>query len=93
MKILQTTTFKKQVKNLHKNQKQILDEAIKEVMANPTIGQMKKGDLADIRVYKFKILNQLYCKRQFSSFSYDARRCVSMLYGRIARSCSLFSAL
>ena len=52
--------FKKQVKNLHKNQKQILDEAIKEVMANPTIGQMKKGDLADIRVYKFKILNQLY---------------------------------
>ena len=57
--ILQTPTFKKAVKKLHKNQKADLDEAIKELMIDPLLGEQKKGDLAFLRVYKFSMVNQL----------------------------------
>ena len=59
MEILQTTTFKKQVKKLHKNQKSFLDHAIHDVLANTSIGTMKTGNLSGIRIYKFQIINQL----------------------------------
>jgi len=59
VKILQTPTFKKQVKKLHKNQKRDLDDAIKTIVKNPLIGQEKKGDLNDVQVYKFKMVKQL----------------------------------
>jgi mRNA-degrading endonuclease RelE of RelBE toxin-antitoxin system len=57
--VLQTPTFKKAVKKLHKNQKADLDEAIKELMIDPLLGEQKKGDLAFLRVYKFSMVNQL----------------------------------
>jgi mRNA-degrading endonuclease RelE of RelBE toxin-antitoxin system len=57
--ILQTPTFKKQVKKLHKNKKQELDEAIKKIIKDPSIGDLKKGDLSRVQVYKFKIRKQL----------------------------------
>ena len=57
--VLQTPTFKKAVKKLHKNQKADLDEAIKELMIDPLLGEQKKGDLAFLRVYKFNMVNQL----------------------------------
>ncbi|KKQ32327.1 MAG: Addiction module toxin, RelE/StbE family [candidate division TM6 bacterium GW2011_GWF2_37_49] len=59
MKILQTPTFNKQVKKLHKNQKSDLDEAVECVVNNPVIGDQKKGDLAGVLVYKFKMVGQL----------------------------------
>ncbi|QHJ10379.1 hypothetical protein FX988_00591 [Paraglaciecola mesophila] len=58
-KVLQTPSFKKAVKKLHKNQKQDLDKAIKLIVAEPTLGEQKKGDLAFMRVYKFKMVKQL----------------------------------
>ena len=57
--VLQTPTFKKAVKKLHKNQKEDLDEAIKQLMADPLLGEQKKGDLAFLRVYKFNMVKQL----------------------------------
>jgi len=57
-KILQTSSFKKNVKKLHNNQKSQLDEAVKLVLSKPEIGTQKKGDLAKVFVYKFKIQNQ-----------------------------------
>ena len=59
MRVLQTVRFKKAVKKLHTNQKRDLDEAVKTVMGELTIGQLKVGDLAGIRVYKFKMSGQL----------------------------------
>ncbi len=59
MEILQTPTFKKHVKKLHKKQKKDLDKAIKNIVINPKVGDMKKGDLIGIRVYKFKMVSQL----------------------------------
>ena len=57
--VLQTPTFKKSVKKLKPNQKSELDIAIKALMAKPSLGEQKKGDLAFLRVYKFKMNRQL----------------------------------
>ena len=57
--VLQTSSFKKTVKRLHKNQKKDLDIAVKQLMNNPVLGELKKGDLSFLRVYKFKMVNQL----------------------------------
>lgn len=57
--ILQTPTFKKAVKKLHKNQKADLDTEVKKLINDPYLGQQKKGDLAFLRVHKFKMVNQL----------------------------------
>ena len=57
--ILQTPTFKKAVKKLKDNQKKDLDIAVKELVESPLLGEQKKGDLAFLRVYKFKMNKQL----------------------------------
>jgi mRNA-degrading endonuclease RelE of RelBE toxin-antitoxin system len=50
--------FKKVYKKLHDNQKVAVNEAIQAIIAYPKIGEEKKGDLAGVFVYKFKIHNQ-----------------------------------
>lgn len=57
--VLQTPSFKKAVKKLHQNQKVDLDNAVKVLIENPLLGEQKKGDLSFLRVYKFKMVNQL----------------------------------
>lgn len=57
--VLQTSSFKKAVKKLHKSQKSDLDIAVKELMEEPLLGELKKGDLSFMRVYKFKMAKQL----------------------------------
>lgn len=57
--VLQTPTFKKAVKKLHKNQKTDLDNAVKELIKEPLLGEQKKGDLSFLRVHKFKMVKQL----------------------------------
>lgn len=58
-KILQTSTFKKAVKKLHKNKKKDLDTAVRKLVDDPLLGEQKKGDLSYMRVYKFKMGKQL----------------------------------
>ena len=57
-KIIQSPVFARQKKKLYKQQIKDLDNAVKYVYSDPTIGNMKKGDLLGIQVYKFKIQNQ-----------------------------------
>lgn len=57
--ILQAPSFKKAVKKLNAKQKQDLDKAVKELMADTELGEQKKGDLSYLRVYKFKMNKQL----------------------------------
>ena len=59
-KLLQTPTFAKNKKKLHKNQLPELDSAIKSIYEDPYIGEQKKGDLASVFVYKCKITKQLF---------------------------------
>lgn len=57
--VRQTTSFKRAVKKLKANQKKDLDEAVKLIMRDMTLGEQKKGDLAYLFVYKFKMSKQL----------------------------------
>lgn len=59
MNVAQTTPFRKAVKKLNRNQKQDLDRAVQTIVNDPTIGEMKTGDLSGVSVYKFKMNKQL----------------------------------
>jgi len=59
MKILLTPTFERALKKLHKPQKLDLDGAVRAIAQDPVIGEAKVGDLAGVRVYKFRMSNQL----------------------------------
>ena len=54
----QMPAFKKAYKKLHKQEKTIVDDAIRAIIQDPEIGEGKKGDLAGVFVYKFKIHHQ-----------------------------------
>ena len=51
-------SFKKAYKKLHANEKSKVNDAIRVIIQNPNLGQEKKGDLAGVFVYKFKVHNQ-----------------------------------
>ncbi|MDQ2993962.1 MAG: type II toxin-antitoxin system RelE/ParE family toxin [Pseudomonadota bacterium] len=50
--------FKRAYKKLHPDKKVKVDDAIRAIKEEPSLGQEEKGDLADIFVYKFKIDQQ-----------------------------------
>jgi len=55
MKIFQSRSFERKVKKFTKKEKDILDDEIKNIAENLTIGTEKKGDLRGVFVHKFKI--------------------------------------
>ncbi|ADE16311.1 conserved hypothetical protein [Nitrosococcus halophilus Nc 4] len=59
MHLLVTPSFAQAAKKLHRAQKAELDKAVRSVSTNPEVGEVKVGDLAGIRVYKFHLSNQL----------------------------------
>ena len=59
MIIVERPAFKKSTKKLHKNQRRDLEASVIEIAQKPEIGQLKKGDLAALRVHKFKMVGQL----------------------------------
>lgn len=59
MRLLVTPTFIRAIKKLHPQQKLELDAALKAICANPAIGDAKVGDLAGVRVHKFRLANQI----------------------------------
>lgn len=58
MRLLVTPTFDRTVKKLHRQQKALLDEAVRAIASEPELGEAKVGDLAGIQVYKFNMGNQ-----------------------------------
>ena len=45
---------------MHKREKDLLDQEIRNIADNPSIGEEKKGDLKGIFVHKFKIKTAEY---------------------------------
>ena len=45
---------------MHSREKKALDNAIKKIISDPSIGDMKTGDLAGIQVFKYKLGTQRY---------------------------------
>ena len=60
MKILQSRSFERKVKRFKDQEKEILDEQVKAIVENPSVGEEKKGDLQGVFVHKFKIKNSQY---------------------------------
>ena len=58
--VQQTRRFARQYKKLHDNTAADVDAAVDELAQNPEIGERKKGDLAALRVVKFRSAEQLY---------------------------------
>lgn len=56
--IKQSNSFKKLIKKLSIQDKALLDQEIRNLSENPTLGERKKGDLDFLRVHKFKIHRQ-----------------------------------
>jgi hypothetical protein len=77
VQILQSTLFKRAYKRLHPNQKADVDDAIAEVVVDPTLGEAKKGDLAGVFVYKFKCNGQL----ALLAYEYDPSSRLLLLVG------------
>lgn len=60
MQILVTPTFERTIKKLHRQQKAVLDEAVRAIAQDPDIGEAKVGDLAGVQVHKFR-MDHLLC--------------------------------
>jgi mRNA-degrading endonuclease RelE of RelBE toxin-antitoxin system len=56
----QTRRFSRTYKKLQDNVAADVDQAAQVVAQDPLVGQRKKGDLADLFVYKFRSQDQLY---------------------------------
>ncbi|WP_211454733.1 type II toxin-antitoxin system RelE/ParE family toxin [Collimonas antrihumi] len=56
----QTRRFSRQYKKLHDNIAVDVDDAVDVILTDPKLGERKKGDLADLFVYKFRGQGQLY---------------------------------
>ncbi|KXK49098.1 MAG: hypothetical protein JNIBNLAF_00561 [Nitrosomonas europaea] len=72
--VRQTRRFVRAYKKLHDNVARDVNAAIKVVAARPAIGERKKGDLAELLVYKFHSQNQLYL------LSYSIDEAVYLVY-------------
>jgi mRNA interferase RelE/StbE len=58
--VVQTRRFARQYKKLHDNVATDVDDAVELIARKPSTGERKKGDLADLFVYKFHSQGQLY---------------------------------
>lgn len=79
MIVLTTPRFDRAIKKILSAEKKALDLAVKDVIHNPLKGEMKKGDLAGIQVYKFRYLKQQMLLAY--SVSLDKTQLVLMGYG------------
>jgi hypothetical protein len=59
MRLLVTPIFARAAKKIHAAQKAELDTAVQTIAETPLIGEPKVGDLAGVRVFKFRMANQL----------------------------------
>ena len=59
-RVLQTRRFARAYKKLHDNVAADVDQAVATIIENPDIGERKKGDLAQLGVYKLRSQGQLF---------------------------------
>ena len=60
MRIIQSRSFERKAKKFTKGEKRKLDEEIRKILDDPSIGSEKKGDLRGVFVHKFKIKTNQY---------------------------------
>ena len=75
--VVEGSGFKRAYKRLHGNQKADVDDAVLAIVADPTLGEAKVGDLAGVFVYKFQCVKQAY----LLAYEYDPETRVLLLVG------------
>jgi mRNA-degrading endonuclease RelE of RelBE toxin-antitoxin system len=58
--IYQSRSFEQKIKKMLKQEKEILDQEVRKIAQNPSIGEEKKGDLTGVFIHKFKIKTTQY---------------------------------
>jgi len=77
VQVEQRPAFKRAYKKLHTNQREAIHEAIRAVVADPCVGQEKKGDLGGVFVHEFDCVNQQY----LLTYQWDATKRVLLSVG------------
>jgi mRNA interferase RelE/StbE len=75
--VYQANAFSRAYKKLHTSQQADVDDAVAAIVANPEIGEQKKGDLRGVFVYKFKSIGQL----MLLAYEYDPATRMLLLLG------------
>lgn len=75
--VQQSAMFKRAYKRLHANQKADVDDAVADIVRDPTLGAAKRGDLAGVFVYTFKCRGQL----TLLAYEYDPNTRLLLLLG------------
>jgi len=60
MRIFQSRSFEREIKKFSKQDKKNLDDQIRKIVDDPSIGSEKKGDLRGVYVHKFKLQTVQY---------------------------------
>ena len=58
IKVFETRRFTKALGKLSESQLVIIEDEIENIIEDPELGELKKGDLSHLRVHKFKIDTQ-----------------------------------
>jgi len=77
IRIQQTNAFLRSYKKLNNNQKDVVDQAVTDIVRDPSIGEAKKGDLSGVYVHKFDCIYQLF----LLAYEYDPTTRVLLLVG------------
>lgn len=77
VQVQQSAMFKRAYKRLHPKQKADVDDAVADIVRDPSIGEAKKGDLAGVFVHKFKCNGQL----TLLAYEYDPGTRLLLLLG------------
>jgi len=60
MRIFQSRSFERKIKKFSKQDKKNLDDQIRKIVDDPSIGSEKKGDFRGVYVHKFKLQTVQY---------------------------------
>ena len=75
IELLQTPTFKRAYKKLRANERKNVNTAIQYIIDHPEVGELKTGDLAGVRVYKFRMHDQ----QMLLAYEYDGKTIILLM--------------
>ena len=77
VQVQQSATFNRAYKRLQPKQKADVDDAVAEIVRDPTVGDAKKGDLTGVYVHKLRVCGQL----TLIAYEYDPETRLLLLLG------------
>jgi len=75
--VLQMPAFKRVYKKLAASHQAVVDDAVRTIVANPEIGEAKKGDLGGVYVHKFPLSRQ----KMLLAYEWNPKTRVLLLLG------------